>query len=222
MVVVGWGQAMTSCSTILASFLTPLLASKLAGAVVPLSGAALFTTTLKVVLLPVILGMGLRLSAPDSVSRLQKGAPALCVVLVALICGAIVAQNATVLRAGASGLDSLLRLVGAVLTMHAGGFALGYGAAYVAGLSTPVQRTVSIETGMQNSALGTVLALRAISPAAVGAPGTMTANALAAQASLPGAVSATVHSVLGSALAGLWRLQDRKNKNQPAPYTSTS
>jgi hypothetical protein len=52
---------------------------------------------------------------------------------------------------------------------------------------------VSIEVGMQNSALAVVLARSAF------------ADPLTA---LPGAISATVHSVLGSTLAALWRLSD--------------
>ena len=50
-------------------------------------------------------------------------------------------------------------------------------------------RTISIETGMQNSALAVVLAR------SIGAP---------PLASLPGALSATAHSCLGSILAGYW------------------
>ena len=56
-------------------------------------------------------------------------------------------------------------------------------------------RTISIETGMQNSALAVVLAK------SIGAD----------QISyLPGALSATAHSCLGSALAAYWRVLDSR------------
>lgn len=53
-----------------------------------------------------------------------------------------------------------------------------------------MQQQVSIEVGMQNSALAVVLARSAF-------PDPLTA--------LPGAISATVHSLLGSGLAAVWR-----------------
>jgi len=203
--------AMTSCSTIMAAVMTPLLASWLAGAVVPLSGSALVVTTLKVVLAPVALGMSLRSLSPKAISKLQTIAPITCVALVALICGGIVAQNAGLLlgAVGGGGTFSLLSLVAAVATMHSGGFALGYASARVSGLNVPICRTVAIETGMQNSALATVLALRAFaagSATSVACIAGVPASAIA----LPGAVSATVHSILGSTLACLWRRSDER------------
>jgi BASS family bile acid:Na+ symporter len=58
------------------------------------------------------------------------------------------------------------------------------------GFNEKTCRTISIETGMQNSALAVVLAR------SIGAPSI---------ASLPGALSATAHSCLGSILAAYWR-----------------
>ena len=84
--------AMTSCSTVCAAIMTPLLASWLCGAVVPINGAALVATTLRVVLGPVACGMALRWASPAATRRLEAAAPLTCVGLVALICGAIVAQ----------------------------------------------------------------------------------------------------------------------------------
>jgi quinol monooxygenase YgiN len=105
------------------------------------------------------------------------------VLLVSLICGSAVAVNAGVILASGP------RIFGAVALLHAGGFALGYGVPRAAGVDERSARTISIETGMQNSALAVVLAR------ALGRP----------DAAVVGAVSATVHSVLGSLLAGFWR-----------------
>ena len=57
------------------------------------------------------------------------------------------------------------------------------------------RRTVSIEVGMQNSALGVVLA---------------TAHFADPLVAVPCAISATVHSCVGSLVAGAWRLRDEK------------
>ena len=79
----------------------------------------------------------------------------------------------------------------AVFLLHAGGFFLGYLFARVLGYDRIIARTISIEVGMQNSGLGAVLARRHF------------ADPLTA---LPCAISATFHSVIGSILAGIWRL----------------
>jgi len=194
--------AMTACSTVLASVMTPLLAAKLTGAAVPLNGWLLFSSTIRVVLFPVAVGMLLRTTAPAVTRKLEPVAPPLCVLLVALICSAIVSANRSALLSG--GGSTILPLVAAVLTMHAGGFLFGYLLAAASGLPEKVRRTVSIETGMQNSALGTVLALRAI-----GASAAMAGAGVASGAALPGAISATVHSCLGSALAAFWNQKDK-------------
>ena len=218
--------AMTSASTVMASVMTPLLASALAGAVVPISGKALVGATARVVLLPVAAGMSLRGVAPRfATTQLSTVAPPLCVALVALICGAIVAQNAPLLRGataafGGAQFSSPVALTAAVATMHLGGFALGYSTGKAFGLPSRVCRTVSIETGMQNSALGTVLAMRALSAdAAASSAATVTCGSAAA---LPGAISATVHSCIGSVLAGIWRMSDAASSSSTSsssPYS---
>jgi BASS family bile acid:Na+ symporter len=126
---------------------------------VPINGAALVATTLRVVLLPVVVGMALKASSPKATQQLQAVAPLTCVGLVSLICGGIVAQNAGLLRGasmaaasagGASaGVAGAWALLAAVALMHSGGFAFGYAAAWVCKQPPAVCRTVSIETGMQ-------------------------------------------------------------------------
>ena len=62
--------------------------------------------------------------------------------------------------------------------------------------NTPIKsyKTISIEVSMQNSALAVVLA---------------TSIGAGPIASLPGALSATTHSCLGSLLAAVWRILHR-------------
>ena len=70
------------------------------------------------------------------------------------------------------------------VSLHFMGFVLGYSVPALLGYGTPVARTVAIETGMQNSALGVVLA---------------TKNFADPLTALPCAISATCHSVCFSA-----------------------
>jgi BASS family bile acid:Na+ symporter len=186
---------LTSCSTILAAIATPLLVKLLVGKTVRLSGMALCSATARVVLMPVILGMFLNAMAPDFSRYISRFTPFASVLLVSLICGGVVSNNAPSLF-GSSSTSLLPRIIGSVLSLHTIGFLLGYlvprlGLRY----SEKTARTISIETGMQNSALAVVLVQ------------SIGAHPLAA---LPGALSATTHSCLGSILAAYWRYNDSR------------
>lgn len=178
---------LTSCSTILASIVTPLLVKLLVGSAIEVSGWALCEATARVVLFPVMFGMFVNAQAPNLASRVSRFTPFASVLLVSLICGGVVAQN-SVMFLQSSSLIPLI--VGSVLALHCVGFLVGYLVPrWGLRFSEMTSRTISIETGMQNSALAVVLAR------SIGAP---------AVASLPGALSATAHSCLGSILAGYW------------------
>lgn len=185
---------LTSCSTILASVVTPLLVKTLVGSAIAVSGWTLCVATARVVLLPVLLGMVVNAKAPNLAGRISRFTPFCSVVLVSLICGGVVAENSALfLSQTATGLVPLL--VASVMALHCVGFLAGYLVPrWGLRFGERTSRTISIETGMQNSALAVVLAR------SIGAPSI---------ASLPGALSATVHSCLGSILAAYWRGVDR-------------
>lgn len=193
---------LTSCSTILASIVTPMLVKLLSSAgetsiashaVVSISGWALCAATAKVVLGPILIGMALNSKAPKLCQWISRFTPFASVLLVSLICGGVVAQNAAsmAMTVGESFLNVALL---SVFLLHCIGFAAGFIIPrYAFKCDERTSRTVSIETGMQNSALACVLA-KSIS----GDP----------LMSLPGALSATMHSCLGSILAAYWRARD--------------
>ena len=114
---------LTSCSTILAAALTPLFVKLLvAGTTVDINGLVLCMATAKVVLGPVALGMLLNEKAPGVSKSLSRFTPFASVVLVALICGGVVAQNAA---SGliSNGFDPLTRLlILSVVLLHSLGF----------------------------------------------------------------------------------------------------
>ena len=184
---------LTACSTILASFVTPLLVKQIVGNTVTVSGKALCIATAQVVLLPVILGMVVNSKAPKLSQKVSKFTPFLSVLIVALICGGVVAQNATN-KLGGSPL-----LLSSIVLLHSVGFFMGYILPKLVYGTEQTARTISIETGMQNSALAVVLAK------SIGA---------SPLAGLPGALSATTHSCLGSLLSAYWNYRD-KTKNKP-------
>lgn len=181
----------TMCSTLGAIVMTPLLTRLLAGSYVTVDGWKLFRDTVQIVLLPLALGLTLHHLTPRLVRAVLPTAPAVSVATIVLICASIIGQNRDhVLKSGG-------RLLLAVFLLHAGGFLLGYVVSRLLGYDRLTSRTISVEVGMQNSALGVALAQNNF-PLLPAAP-------------VPCAISASLHSVLGSVLAGLWRLRPLKH-----------
>jgi BASS family bile acid:Na+ symporter len=176
---------MTMCSTLAAVVMTPLLTGWLAGAYVPVDAWGIFLTTAQVVLAPVLLGLFLHHSAPRFTAFVLPAGPILSVLLISLIVASIVGQNAAAIFAHGP------HLLLAVTLLHGGGFALGYALSRVLRFDRRTARTVSLETGMQNSGLGAVLAKTRFA-----------ADPLTA---VPSALSSVCHSLLGSLLAAWWR-----------------
>ncbi|MEW6312897.1 MAG: bile acid:sodium symporter family protein [Pseudomonadota bacterium] len=183
---------MTTCSTLGAVIMTPLLTQWLAGAYVPVDAWSLFVNTLQVVVVPVALGVLLNRYAPRAVQAVIPMAPLVSVIFIALICASVIGANAATVKASA------LQLFTAVALLHVGGFALGYLMAKVLRLEEIACRTISIEVGMQNSGLGAVLARTSFPQMAL--------------APVPSAISASFHSIIGSMLAAWWRLRPPSQK----------
>jgi len=176
---------MTTCTTLGAVVLTPLLTKLLAGRLVEVDAWGLFLSTLQVVVLPVATGVAINRFLPRVVRAVMPVAPLVSVVTIALVCASVIGQNA------AAVLGSGPTLLLAVALLHAIGFGVGYCFARLVGYDRIVARTISIEVGMQNSGLGVVLAQKHFPTEPLTA--------------VPCAISSVVHSVIGSLLAGWWR-----------------
>ena len=179
---------MTMCSTFAAAICTPMLTEFYAGTYVPVDTWSLFLNTIKVVILPVALGVSLNHCFPKSVKKINPIAPLVSVIFIALICASIVGSNNQAVK------EAALQLFTAVALLHLGGFGLGYLLGHLLGYDKIICRTISIEVGMQNSGLGAVLA--------------RTSFPTLPLAAVPAAISATFHSIIGSILAAYWRRND--------------
>lgn len=196
---------MTMCSTFAAIVLTPLLTKWLVGQRLPVDAWGLFFSTVQVVLLPVLVGLALHHLLPRLVDRITPVAPLVSVLVIALICANVIGRNADqVWQYGG-------QLLLAITTLHAGGFALGYLVGRLFGYEEQIRRTISIEVGMQNSGLGAVLATRHFTN-----PQTQVCLAAA-----PCAISAVVHSLVGSVLAVIWRAGVRPVEGEPQNFADT-
>ena len=167
--------------------MTPLLTKWLAGQYVPVDAAGLFLSTVKIVLAPLVIGVALNRFSPRFVKFILPVSPLISVLTITLICASIIGSSADDFKQSGG------KLILAVFLLHAGGFFLGYFFSRLLRCDELTSRTISVEVGMQNSGLGAALARAHF-----------TAMPLTA---LPCAISATFHSVIGSILAGLWRLR---------------
>ncbi|XP_021726924.1 probable sodium/metabolite cotransporter BASS1, chloroplastic [Chenopodium quinoa] len=184
---------MTAASTFSAVVMTPYLTAKLAGQYVAVDAAGLLMSTLQVVLLPVLAGAFLNQYFQGLVKFVSPLMPPLAVGTVGLLCGHAIAQSSSAI------LMSGVQVVIACCLLHSSGFFFGYMLARLLGIDITSARTISIEVGMQNSVLGLVLANQHFG------------NPLTA---VPCAVSSVCHSIIGSALAGIWRYFTPKEMEQ--------
>lgn len=180
---------MTTCSTVGAIIMTPLLTKVLAGQLVPVDAAGLALSTFQVVLVPTVVGVLAHEYFPKVTEKLTAVTPLVGVILTTLLCASPIGQVADVLKAQGG------QLILPVAALHAAAFFLGYIVSRFCQFGESTSRTISIECGMQSSALGFLLAQKHFT------------NPLVA---VPSAVSVVFMALGGSALAVFWR-------NRPIP-----
>lgn len=180
---------MTTLSTFAAVALTPLLTMWLAGSRIEVNAWGLFLDTVQVVILPVILGLAAKSYLPRLTQRILPAAPLVAVIFIVLIVSSIVGMGKDrIINAGP-------QLIGAVFSLHAFGFLLGYLVTRLTARDEIVARTISVEVGMQNSGLGVVLARGNFADPLV---------------AIPSAISSVFHSLIGSVLAAFWSRRTTK------------
>ncbi len=150
--------SMTALSTLLSPVATPFWTWLLIGKMVPVPFLGMALTTLKIVVLPVLAGMVVRRFLGDKVSKAERFLPYVSITAISFIIAVIFAVNFEKLR------DLSVTVVAGVLLHNLAGFSLGFLLGKLAGLDNRQAKTLSIEVGMQNSGLSTVLALKYFSP----------------------------------------------------------
>ena len=156
---------------------TPFLTSQLSGNYVNIPAEGLFYSTLKVVLIPIVLGVVLNKYFPEKTNKILPFAPPVAVMLIALIVASIIGQGKDII------LDSGVNLILALICLHFLGFLIGLIISFGWFKNWSIAKTISIEVGMQNSGLGVVLAQENF------------ANPMTA---IPAAISSLIHSLYGS------------------------
>ena len=172
----------SSFNTVLAPLLTPYIFLFLAGSIIPIDAMALLIDILKIVLVPVMLGIALRAVMGHIIDRFIVVVPLISV-------AAIVFTIAIVIALSAAKLATVALIAFLAVALHNGiGLALGYGASRGVGMNVHKAKAICFEIGMENSGLAVALALAHLDPIAA----------------IPGAIFSVWHNLTGSLLAGYW------------------
>lgn len=173
----------TSCATLLAPILTPLLMKLLGGAFIEVDFFKMMVEILKIIILPIGVGLIVNKVFRNQTEFLNKYMPLVSMAGIALIICIITA----------AGRESLLKVGGVLiictLIHNISGYLLGYWSARVLKLPEQDCRTVAIEVGLQNGGLASGIALQMGKVATVG---------------LAPALFGPIMNITGSLLASWW------------------
>jgi BASS family bile acid:Na+ symporter len=173
----------TSCTTLLAPFVTPLLMKLLAGAYIEINVVNMMWDISKMIILPIIVGLLFNKLLGSKASWLHKLMPQVSMLGIALIIVVITA-------AGRDSLLSIGPLLIIIVLLHNGfGYLLGYWSARAFKMSESDARTVAIEVGLQNAGLASGIAKTMGKIATIG---------------LAAGVFGPVMNITGSMLASYW------------------
>lgn len=181
----------TSCTTLLAPFITPALIYLLASEWLPVSFMAMFMSVIKVVLIPIILGIIAQFLFKPLVAKSVDILPTVSVIAIVMIVAAVVSGSR----------DKILEtglIIFAIVILHNGlGYLIGFLVAKLFKLKYDDQKAVSIEVGMQNSGLGAQLAMVHFDPVSA----------------VPSAIFSFWHNISGPILATYWGSKANKKEN---------
>lgn len=210
---VAFSVGMTTASTLLAPIVTPLLVLWLAGTQIQVDALGMFCNILLVTILPVSIGFACNvlLGNKPVFKDLQSVMPGISVFCLGLIVSGVVSSVKPQLVE--NGIQLFLLVMVVVFCHNTLGYCLGYGVGTLCGFSKPKKRTISIEVGMQNAGMATVLATSFFAN-----PDILTHTPEAILCVVPCAVSCAYHSISGTVLAGIFlkydRFAERKNQKQ--------
>lgn len=179
---------MTAVSTLLAPIMTPLLTLWLAGQQMPVTAGPMAISIVKMVLVPVTLGILINVFAPKLVEAVLPALPWVSVIAISMIVANVVfGSREKLVHAG-------LIVLAAVVIHNVLGYLLGYLTGKVTRQPETSARTMAVEVGMQNSGMAATLASAHFSPLAA----------------LPAAVFSVWHNLSGALLAMFFRAKDQR------------
>ncbi len=189
-----YSVSLTTVSTLLCPLLTPGLTYLLAKSQFEVSFWSMVLDVALMVVLPLFAGFGCRHFFKQQIEKILPVFPAISVTFIIFICSLVIALN----RDRLTNLTGIILAAALILNLY--GMATGYGVGSLFRMERPRRRTLTIEIGMQNAGLGTVLAMEHFGP----------------QAAMPAAIFVFVCIITASIMAAIWqRNTDRQAGNEP-------
>ena len=190
-----YSVSLTTVSTLLTPIITPALTYLLANSILNVPFWALVFSVIKMVVLPLIIGFWIRHKLGNKIERFIEICPAISATFIVFICSLVIALNKNYLLM----ITSVVLF--SVILLNISGMIMGYTAGHIFRMGRKQKRTLSIEIGMQNAGMGTVLALKHFGE----------------QSAVPTAAFVFVCIFTASIMAEIWQKYDNKRaKNEPA------
>jgi BASS family bile acid:Na+ symporter len=155
-----YAVSLTTVTTLVCPVVTPGLTFLLAGSRVEIRFWAMLIDVLLTVIVPLLAGFVVRHYFRKPVEKILPVFPAVSSTFIIFICALVVAINRDFL------LEATWPILGAVIVLNLAGMVGGYGTGALFKMDYRQKRTLAIQVGMQNAALGTRLAIDYISPKA--------------------------------------------------------
>ncbi|MFC3024529.1 bile acid:sodium symporter family protein [Vibrio zhugei] len=173
---------MTAISTLAGVVVTPFLVAVLAGKNVDVPVLSMLISLVKIVLVPVALGVIINVYFHSFTTKIENVLPLVSMMAIVTIIAIVVALNAQQLTQ----IGPIVAL--AVVIHNSVGLTLGFWVCRFLGFEEKICRTVAFEVGLQNSGLATALAMKFFTPASA----------------VAGTIFSVWHNLSGSVLAGYW------------------
>jgi BASS family bile acid:Na+ symporter len=178
-----YSVSLTTVSTLLCPLLTPGLTFLLAGSRLEIPFWGMVLSVIKMVILPLFIGFGVRHYLREKIEKVLPIFPAISVTFIIFICSMVIALNKN--RMGQ--VTGFVLITAVILNLY--GMLCGYGVGSAFRMEVRRRRTLSIEIGMQNAGLGTVLALEHFGE----------------QAAIPAAIFVFICIITASVMAEIWQ-----------------
>src|SRR5699024_5030156 len=172
----------TAVSTILAPVLTPTLTLLLASKWLPVSASNMFFSIVQIVLIPIVLGIVVRLLFTKQVEQSVKALPLVSVIGIVAVSSAVDAVKKEAIA------PTGLVIYSVVVLHNVFGLFIGYFVAKLLRFDYEDQKAIAIEVGMQNSGLASALSLAHFAPISA----------------VPSAIFSVWHNISGPLLATWW------------------
>ncbi|GEO27201.1 sodium transporter [Alicyclobacillus acidoterrestris] len=187
--------SIASVSTLLAPIVTPALILLFASKWVAVNPLSLFWQIVEVIILPILVGLIVKTFFRGTATASKKVLPLVsAIAIIAIVAGVVSGSHQQIAATG-------LLIFAAVVLHNVCGFTLGYILAKLLRMDLPKRAAVSLEVGMQNSALGVAIAKAHFTPIAA----------------VPSAIFSVWHNISGAILASIYSRMQQRNAEAANP-----